>query len=165
MENMFSGCKSLSFPPNIPKLDISKVTNMCCMFKDCLSLPLLLDISKLENNSVNTRHILQGCINIVKIPPKFKEYYVIMGPKFIYAFSCKEADIKREWSKLKSNEGVKNQVDVEIYKIFEVGKRYTKADIKETLKGLYNKLGYQKTAKASDLEQYFKVKGISKNLN
>ena len=94
------------------------------------------------------------------IPPKFKEYYVIMGPKFIYAFSCKEADIKREWSKLKSNEGVKDQIDVEIYKIFEVGKRYTKADIKKTLKGLYNKLGYQKTAKASDLEQYFKVKGI-----
>lgn len=96
------------------------------------------------------------------IPPKFKEYYVIMGPKFIYAFSCKEADIKREWSKLKSNEGVKDQVDVEIYKIFEVGKRYTKADIKETLKGLYNKLGYQKTAKASDLEQYFKGK---RNIN
>ena len=73
MENMFFGCKSLSFPPNIPKLDISKVTNMCCMFKDCLSLPILLDISNLVNNSVNTRHILQGCINIVKIPSKFKE--------------------------------------------------------------------------------------------
>ena len=73
MENMFFGCKSLAFPPNISKLDISKVTNMCCMFKDCLSLPLLLDISNLVNNSVNTRHILQGCINIVKIPPKFKE--------------------------------------------------------------------------------------------
>lgn len=92
------------------------------------------------------------------IPPKFKEYYTIIGPDFIKQFSCNEAEIKKEWIKKSTNE----QIDVasEIYNIFEVGKRYTKADIKETLKGLYSRLGYQKTAKASDLEQYFKVKGI-----
>jgi hypothetical protein len=48
----------------------------------------------------------------------------------------------------------------EIYTIFEIGKRYTKADIKQTLKELYTKYNYQKTAKASDLEDYFKVKSI-----
>ena len=92
------------------------------------------------------------------IPPKFKEYYTIMGPDFIRANKYQEADIRREWTKLRANKTI--DIASEIYKIFEVGKRYTKADIKETLKGLYSRLGYQKTAKASDLEQYFKVKGI-----
>jgi hypothetical protein len=92
------------------------------------------------------------------IPPKFKEYYTIIGPDFIKQYSCNEAEIKKEWIKQRANKTI--DIASEIYKIFEVGKRYTKADIKETLKGLYGKLGYQKTAKASDLEQYFEVKGI-----
>ena len=92
------------------------------------------------------------------IPPKFKEYYNIIGPDFIKQYSCNEAEIKKEWIKQRTNKAI--DIASEIYKIFEVGKRYTKADIKETLKGLYSRLGYQKTAKASDLEQYFKVKGI-----
>jgi len=92
------------------------------------------------------------------IPPKFKEYYTVIGPDFIKQFSCNEAEIKREWVKQISNKAI--DVASEIYKIFEVGKRYTKSDIKSTLKNLYERLGYQKTAKASDLEQYFIVKGI-----
>ena len=83
-----------------------------------------------------------------------------MGPEFIKRFSCKEAEIKREWENLKSNTGIQEEVNDEIYKIFEVGKRYTKADIKETLRGLYRKFGYQKTAKATDLEDYFELKPI-----
>ena len=118
-------------------------------------LKMLVDLENMEDvTEVDINSFLE------LIPPKFKEYYVIMGPKFLYAFSCKEADIKREWAKLKSNEGVKDLVSAEIYKIFEVGKRYIKADIKEILSKLYSRLGYQKTAKASDLEQYFEVKGI-----
>jgi hypothetical protein len=118
-------------------------------------LKMLVD---LENVEGITEKDISSFLEL--IPPKFKEYYVIMGPKFIYAFSCKEADIKREWAKLKSNEGVKDDVSSEIYKMFEVGKRYVKADIKETLKELYQKHGYQKTAKASDLEEYFELKKI-----
>ena len=47
-----------------------------------------------------------------------------------------------------------------MYKTFEVGKRYTKADIKNILGGLYKRLGYQKTAKASDLQEYFWTKDV-----
>jgi hypothetical protein len=74
------------------------------------------------------------------IPPKFKEYYTIIGPDFIKQYSCNEAEIKKEWTKLRANKTI--DIASEIYKIFEVGKRYTKADIKETLKGLYSRLGY-----------------------
>ena len=52
------------------------------------------------------------------------------------------------------------QIKEEIYKLFIVGKRYIKADIKSTLKILYERLGYQKTAKASDLQEYFWTKDV-----
>ena len=94
------------------------------------------------------------------IQPKYKRYYTIMGPEFIKRFSCKEAEIKREWENIKSNTGIQEEVREKIYNAFEIGKRYTKVDIKDTLKKLYSKLGYQKTAKATDLEEYFKVKPI-----
>ena len=116
-------------------------------------LKMLVELDSLEE--VTKKDIISF---LELIPPKFKEYYTIMGPDFIRANKYQEADIRREWAKLRANKTI--DIASEIYKIFEVGKRYTKADIKETLKGLYEKLGYQKTAKASDLEQYFKVKGV-----
>jgi hypothetical protein len=92
------------------------------------------------------------------IPPKFKEYYTIIGPDFIKQFSCNEAEIKKEWTKRMSNKTI--DVTSEIYKIFEVGKRYSKSGAKDSLKSLYEKLGYKKTAKATDLEEYFVLKGV-----
>ena len=116
-------------------------------------LRMLVELNSLEGV---TKRDISSFLEL--IPPKFKEYYTIIGPDFIKQYSCNEAEIKKEWIKKNSNE----QIDVasEIYKIFEVGKRYTKANIKETLKGLYSRLGYQKTAKASDLEEYFNLKKI-----
>ena len=116
-------------------------------------LKMLVELDSLEEV---TKKDISSFLEL--IPPKFKEYYTIMGPDFIRANKYQEADIRREWTKLRANKTI--DIASEIYKIFEVGKRYTKADIKETLKGLYSRLEYQKTAKASDLEQYFKVKGI-----
>ena len=92
------------------------------------------------------------------IPPKFKEYYTIIGPDFIKQFSCNEAEIKKEWVKKMSNKAI--DISSEVYKIFEVGKRYSKSGAKDSLKVLYSKLGYKKTAKATDLEEYFVLKGV-----
>ena len=92
------------------------------------------------------------------IPPKFKEYYTIIGPDFIKQFSCNEAEIKKEWVKKMSNKAI--DISSEIYKIFEVGKRYSKSGAKDSLKSLYNRIGYKKTAKATDLEEYFVLKGV-----
>ena len=116
-------------------------------------LRMLVELESLEGI---TKRDISGFLEL--IPPKFKEYYTIIGPDFIKQHSCNEAEIKKEWIKQRTNKAI--DIASEIYKIFEVGKRYTKADIKEILKKLYSKLGYQKTAKASDLEQYFEVKGI-----
>ncbi len=44
------------------------------------------------------------------------------------------------------------------FELFEVGKSYSKANIKTILSDLYKDLDYKATAKASDLEGYFDIK-------
>lgn len=94
------------------------------------------------------------------VPGKYKDYYQIVGPDIITACSYAESEIKKRWMEKVSNSEVKDEVVSEIYKTFEVGKRYTFKDIKETLNQLYLKLGYQKKAKATDLELYYLMKPI-----
>ena len=59
-----------------------------------------------------------------------------------------------------SNGEIKDDVISEIYKMFKVGQRYTKSDIKDSLNNLYQRLGYQKKAKATDLELYYIMKYV-----
>jgi len=94
------------------------------------------------------------------VPGKYKDYYQIVGPDIITACSYTESDIKKRWMEKVSNGEVKDEVVSEIYKTFEVGKRYTKVDIKEALNNLYQRKGYQKKAKATDLELYYLMKPI-----
>ena len=94
------------------------------------------------------------------IPDKYRDYYELLGANGIRAHKYKEAEIKREVEKLCGNSQKENQIREEIYRLFKVGNRYIKADIKQTLKLLYERIGYEKTAKASDLQEYFVVKGI-----
>ena len=94
------------------------------------------------------------------IPDKYKEYYTVLGPNRIKANSYKEADLKKEWIKLSMPEEQNPGVDKKIYESFLVGSRYTKKDIKNRLKEIYQEEGYQRTAKAIDLEKYFGLKKI-----
>ena len=94
------------------------------------------------------------------IPIKFKEYYVIIGPEFIKKHSYREIDIRREWKKIKLNEEKKGDIEEEIRKVFEVGKRYTKSEIKKNLNKLYERVGYKQKAKATDLDKYFTIKEV-----
>ena len=91
---------------------------------------------------------------------KYRNYYETVGPRFIRANSFQESEIKKEWRRKLSNQLVSDKLSEEIYNTFEVNKRYVKSDIKNTLKGIYDKLGYKKTAKATDLNAYFYMKSI-----
>lgn len=94
------------------------------------------------------------------IPGKYKDYYTIVGPEIIKAYGCEEAKIKKAWREKISNSEIQDDVVSEIYCTFIVGNRYTKSDIKDTLNSLYQRLGYQKKAKATDLELYYYIKPI-----
>ncbi len=95
------------------------------------------------------------------IPERFKDYYLEMGPERIRANSFQESKLKAEWEKQHQEElGVSDGLVSEIMEYFKLGQRYTNPDIKAKLKELYQKYGYEKTAKASDLEEYFWLKKV-----
>ena len=95
------------------------------------------------------------------IPERFRNYYTKMGPDRIRANSFQESRLKEEWIKQhREEEGIDSGLVNEILSFFKLGHRYSKSGIKETLKKIYQRCGYQKTAKASDLQEYFWTKDV-----
>ena len=97
----------------------------------------------------------ERCVALDQIPLTYKNYYETLGPERCYAQGYNKTYLEREY---KDTLFDKSQLRDEIYNIFEVGKRYTKSEVKETLKNLYTSLGYNKIPKANDLEKYFKIR-------
>lgn len=94
------------------------------------------------------------------IPEKYKEYYTLLGPDRIRANSYQESKIKNEWLKIHTGVLVNDNMISEVYNTFIIGNKYSKSNIKETLKNIYSTYNFEKTAKASDLEEYFIIKSI-----
>jgi hypothetical protein len=90
-----------------------------------------------------------------QIPLLYKNYYETLGPERCRALSYDGTYLSREYSDLQFD---KNVLASEIRNTFEIGGKYTKNYIKETLKKIYKDLGYNKTPKANDLEEYFEIK-------
>ena len=86
---------------------------------------------------------------------RFKEYVVRLGVDKCKAMCYKFGDMDR---KLNITDFDKDKLRPFIYNIFEVGKSYSKANIKTTLADLYKRIDYRATAKASDLRNYFDIK-------
>ena len=112
----------------------------------------------IEYSKSATKENLENFLELV--PGKYKDYYQIVGPDIITACSYAESEIKKRWMERVSNSEIQDDVVLGIYKTFEVGKRYTYKDIKDILNNLYQRLGYQKKAKSTDLELYYYVKPI-----
>jgi hypothetical protein len=111
-----------------------------------------------EYSKSATKENLENFLELV--PGKYKDYYQIVGPEIITACSYAESEIKKRWMEKVSNSEIQDDVVSEIYRTFEVGKRYTYKDIKDILNSLYQRLEYQKKAKSTDLELYYYVKPI-----
>ena len=92
------------------------------------------------------------------VPEKYKEYYTLLGPDRIRANSYQESKIKQEWLKIHSGESINDNMILEIYNTFIPGNKYSKSSIKQKLKNIYETYSYSKTAKASDLEEYFIIR-------
>jgi len=116
-------------------------------------LRFMVDYSK-----ITTKENLDNFLEL--IPGKYKDYYLIVGPDFISAHSYVESEIKKAWTEKLMNQEVKDDVDLEIYGSFVIGKRYSNKYIKDVLNELYEKLGYKKKAKTTDLEVYYAMKAV-----
>ena len=95
---------------------------------------------------------------LAQIPSKYSNYYRLLGPNRIKANGYLEADLRKEWIKVNSEVKIDDDMITKIYNTFEVGKKYGKASIKSTLRNIYQDYNYDKTAKASDLSDYFVLK-------
>ena len=72
-----------------------------------------------------------------------KEYQAIMHPELV---------------KENTNSENRKAAGEKILNYFKPDNKYLKSDIKETLRKIYESVGYNKTPKASDLEEYFEIK-------
>ena len=90
-----------------------------------------------------------------QIPLTYKQYYELLGKDRCRALGYKKDQYDKYISDSKFN---KEDLIREVQLVFQVGQRYTKNQIKETLKNIYDSLGYNKSPKANDIEEYFEVK-------
>ena len=69
MSDMFSGCSSLLYLPDISKWNTNNITDMSYMFNQCSSLSKLPDISKWNTNNVtNMSYMFGGCLSLSILP-------------------------------------------------------------------------------------------------
>ena len=89
---------------------------------------------------------------------RFKEYLTVLGPEKCKAKSYRITSLN---DTLSVNSFDLSIVEDKVVSTFEVGKAYTKAEIKSILAKLYKEIGYKVTAKANDLEKYYKLRRTS----
>ena len=93
---------------------------------------------------------------ISDIPTTFHMYYELLGHEGIKSNSYEELPLHNEVEiKLKVPE-----IKTSILFNFQPDNKYTKKYIKEKLQEIYDQQGIKKVAKASDLEEYFKLKPV-----
>ena len=86
---------------------------------------------------------------------RFCEYINLLGLDVCRSLWYKISDLDKKLSILSFDI---TKIREELSNEFEVGKSYTKADIKEKLSDIYKKLGYKTSPKATDLGEYFEMK-------
>jgi hypothetical protein len=81
---------------------------------------------------------------------RLRSYYDLLGSERIRALSCDEANLKRE-VEAKSKEAA---VEHTLKQVLHTGQRIKKAELKALIQQHYNKLGINKTAKATDIAKF-----------
>ena len=126
-------------------------------------LDFLGDFEALDNFTDKMRLICESDLSdeersfiLTQVPVSYMNYYLKLGPSRLYALGYNITYVKREYS-----DAINFDSDVlkkNIVSNFEVGKVYTFSIAKDIIKNIYSSLGYNKTPRANDLENYFEVK-------
>ena len=126
-------------------------------------LDFLGDFEALDNFTDKMRLICEADLSdeersfiLTQVPVSYMNYYLKLGPSRLYALGYNITYVKREYS-----DAINFDSDVlkkNIVSNFEVGKVYTFSMAKDIIKNIYSSLGYNKTPRANDLENYFEVK-------
>lgn len=106
-----------------------------------------------ENTEVD---LLNSFINLSVLPLNYRNYLNFLGPKKIRALGYYESHLKREIMNINGGEKIR----LKLIELLEIGKKYTLKEIKDILRVVYLDLGLSKTPKATDIEDYFEVRGV-----
>ena len=93
-----------------------------------------------------------------QVPILYKNLYLQMGSERLKANSYNITFIKKEVMSYENNSNI--DIRSEILKSFDIGRRYSLAEIKAILGDIYNNVNYIATPKASDLSNYFELKSV-----
>ena len=96
--------------------------------------------------------IMEGLLHRVT-NPKIHQFYNYFGTSGCRARHYRENELDKIWRDSTRSD----KLAFEIYSTFKEGDRYSKADIKEILRGIYQKLSLSRSPKASDLKDYFEL--------
>ena len=100
--------------------------------------------------------LFQIILKISDIPTTFHMYYELLGHSGIRAKSYEECSLRNEVEIKLQNPSVKEAILFN----FQPGNKYSNKYIKEKLKEIYNQFNFNKSPKASDLEEYFLLKKV-----
>jgi hypothetical protein len=92
---------------------------------------------------------------------RFSKYYWTIPANRAGTLHYSSGDLEKEYNLIlhpKDTSVIENEVKDKILQSFQVDSKYSKQAIKETLRSIYESLNYNKTPKASDLENYFELK-------
>ena len=104
------------------------------------------------------KDVLEVVLGQIPDSDYIKSYYIALGPDRLKALGYKRNNIEKELGIVTFSKG---RLVVEIYSNFHVGERYTLANLKNRLAFIYNKINYDATPKANDIENWFEVKEVS----
>ena len=133
---------------------INEVENNCITFIDKMKY-----IYSLDFDSGFMKLILDNLSD-----SSYSKYYYSIPKERASALKYQRGNLEKEYKDQKIKSISIDQVVREIKNRFLPGERYSKVFIKNTLKNIYESNGYNKTPKASDLEEYFEIK-LCKVLN
>jgi hypothetical protein len=100
----------------------------------------------------SNKYIIEGIYNRV-VDPRFLRYYRYYGTKGCSARNYQESMLYQGLV----DDSKRPKLDSLIYERFKSGDKLSKSSIKEILSEMYKSLSISKTAKASDLGEYFKL--------
>lgn len=100
---------------------------------------------------------------INKVEPIIEEAFNTLGQNKMEALNCQKGKIKKELLLKDNMKGLETKIITLLG--LEVGKFYSLVTIKESLQVIYADLGIIKTAKASDLNQWYSVKNTMRRVD
>ena len=88
--------------------------------------------------------------------PELRYYYEALGADRIKALNYKEKKLLNEIHIMKT----KNKIRHELHGIIHIGDRILTTDIQQTLHDVYDRLGIDKSPKATDLNEFFEIHSV-----